>query len=591
MRRILRLTLILVFTLFFSCVTRADIGKYDYYTAVRETVEKLKSLLELPEGKVEKVIGDRVYISFPNIKGIRINSFGMIYKPGDYIRDPKTGKVYPGVDIPLASFTVEDVKGGYAIGRILKANDRIIPGYTVRSISEACVQVEKGEAKGIDVDLEKLRETVKFVFAEDMTFNVDRSGCLLDIVVKPFLSSGVGGEVLLTLKMAIGNFTARDFVAKVSSVVVAVESSVEGEGAFLSRVFNKSYRLVVTYDVNGDGKDEILLAGDGFVDVMGVDESKELKVLASYDLGKRANMMDRTVYFDKLHIGNDTLIVWSFIVNDVINGLYKAYPKTYILKFSGKKVEKIAEVDYLVRVVDLGGKEGDVIIGWDLNEYGEFDGSPFVVTYSKGKFIKEKKKLEDFLVKVKALGTLYGWYYGVVDDSSSRYFVVVKNGSLEFYDDNANFVATLNDPVGPYSAISFYATPRFFTPPAKRDFEPIEVAKRFYFERRIDSYKLPDGFCIFTIAHDLPSLSRFGIQVSSDYFGNSGRVIGIKRTGDRRIMNFYVAIETPKYYNAYALDFSLGKLDKTNLYIIQLSYLTNVNKVRIDIYKIGKRES
>ncbi len=587
MKKILSVIFILCFVLVASLYAEDGSGRYDYYSAIRELVLKTKDSFNFAKGYVDRMSGDYVYIRFSEPSGVRIGTIATIYRPGSTYTDPESKRTYPGIDVPVAVVRIESLDKGYAIGRVIKLKEKVNKGYVVKPPLEVCVSIDDPEVKEVNVDKSKLIETVKLAFTEETMFSVDKSGCLVDLNIKPKVVAGIGGEVFVSLLLSSSNFTIANPVSKVPSIMVATESNVEEGGAFLSRVFAKDYKFVVSMDVNGDGKDEIILAGDSFVDVFHINESGDLIPLISYDLGKRSKMLNKAIYFDQAKIDGKTYIFWTFVVNEVISGVYKAFPETYVLTISGKRIDLVTELKYPVRVVKMPDR--DIVIGWNINEYGEFEGNPFLLSYRSGKFLKDDRSNIDLIEKVRALGSLYGWYYGLLDDSGKRFFAVIRGGSLEFYDDKGNFVASLNDPIGPYTALCYYATPRFYTPPAKKDFEPLEVAKRFNVERRIEAYKLPDGLYLFTVAHDDPTLAKFGVTVSSDYYGINGRVVGISRTKDRKIVAFYVAIETPKYSNAYALDFSIGELNGKEPYLLALSYLKNTKKTRLDVYKLGRK--
>lgn len=581
--------LALVFLSFISSVSVSDKDvSYDYYGAIRNCLVTVRQVFDVPQGFVDFIRGESVYISFKDKRDLKLPKIGYIYKPGKPFTDPESKKVFPGIDVPVGVVKIDTFSDGYYIGRVLKKWDEIKSGYYFKSPDRVSVEVLEPNIKGVDMKPEDFREVVKIaVLVEDIFESSDKAKFLVRML--PSVLRGPGGEILFSLSLLDGNNVTLVSATSLVRSLLAVKETAgsEREEVELSKVFTKDYKLIRLFDIDGDQRDEIIVAGDSFLDIFSV-KDKDIVPVVSYHLGKRAELVNKIVYLDVAEVGGRKVIFFSVMQNEVINGLYKAIPQTIVFYYDRGKIKELAKLDYLVRVLKDPNSGKTIIIGWNSGEYDPFVDLPFLVNYENGRFVKGKLEIS---AKLKSIGSLYGWYYGSLDTTEDVVFAIIEDEFLNVYNDKGVFIASLPSPLGPYRALSFYITPRFFSPPGSKDFKAIEVAKKIYFERRIEVVKIDETSYLFTLSNDPGEFEKMGLKVSLDYYGSYGRVIGIKSIRRGNMLSYSIVFETPKYANVYALDFATGKPDGKTSYVVQLSYLKNVKKVRVDLLRLRERSS
>jgi len=582
----------------------------DYKSSVREILSQFEKYLSLPRGRISLVKGDVVWAVFGDVKRVKPGYEFVVYKPGKPFKDPDTGMVFPGIDVEVGVVRIKEVKGKFAIGRVVYKKEPVKKGYILSPPDEVRIVLLPVENKtGDKIDTEKLRTLIKLIFMEEPGFTVYddvKKARGYFFVVKPVLLRDSSGKTILSFVFTSGisksplfalNSEVKLVRAVSSTELLEAQESEEGPGKWgafsgliTSRVFKTRYKLVAAGDVNGDGSDELVLAADGVVDVYSL-EGKEFKKILSYDWGKRGVLVYRFVGLDVADINGNGIpeIYVSAVEQDIVDGVFKAYPSSFVLEYDKNKdkLVKRAKIPYLVRVVKNTLEPSGVLFAQKMGEYEPFVGSPFYLVYEKGRY-KPDKKVPSF---IKAMRSLYGWTYDDVNGDGKIEVVMIDDNFLRIFSEKGEPIWESPDTLGEFTHLYFYQTPRFFTPPTDKNFDPIEVAKKRRIERRIlTEFCESDGkVAIFTIENDVPTFFIAGIHVETDYTGINGRVVKIEEVSKGVVYGAYYDVlwETPKYKAIYGEDFAIGDFDRDGvLDVAFLGYLKGKGKVRVDVYKI-----
>ena len=591
---------------------RKERGKlvYDYKSAISNLIVDFKNFLNLPDGRVALVKRDILWISFKDVSAIKPNYEFVIYKPGKSFRDPETGMVFPGIDEPVGYAKIIEIKNNVAIARVIKKISEIKKGYRVGSPEEIKLYIEKPENRSdVSVDVGKLYDLIRFSFMEEPTFTVysaEEKPSGYYYVIKPVLFKDTSGALRLSfvVNSSFSNVslvalnTKVKLVRSISSteLMKAQEAEATGKwgqfaGLITTRVFKKKYKLVSAGDVNGDGQDELVLIADGLVDVYQI-KGKEFVRILRYDMGRRGEMLYKFLWVDVADIDRDGTpeIYVSAVRQDLVNGLLKAYPESFVLIYDAKKhkLRRRKTFGYLIRVIKNYEYPEGVLLGQKMGEFEPFVGHPFMVRYEKGKYVIDKKAIPSF---VKAIDVLYGWTYDDINKDGKAEVIVMDDTFLRIYSLKGEPIWESPDTMGKFTHVYFYLTPRFVNPPTMKNFDPLEVAKIVRIERRIETRycEEDDKPCIFTIENDVPGFLIAGIHVETNYTGVNGRVVKIEEVSKGVVYGAYFDVlwETPKYRAIYGEDFALGDFNRDGvLDVAFLGFIKKAKKARVDIYKI-----
>ena len=572
----------------------------DFETASRTLTSKLLNFFNVPEGKIAHVVRNKAWVSIPSAKPLKPGLVLVVYRPGKPIVDKETGQVFPGIDEPVALFKIEGRSKGYYYGTLKSVASPVHKGYKVRLPEVIKIFVDCSYISNAAYG-KSLCDIVKLSIAQEPKFSVVDSLTrdAFTYVVMPKVIEDPSGRVKLSylLKAPSSKVEFMAFssdVRAVKSVSTAMllqgNQEVAGrwakyEGLIASRVFTDKFKLLSAADFDGDGKWELVAASDGMVKIFRL-KGKEFIPVATYSLGRRGEFY-RFLRIYTLDIDGDKVpeIYVSCVFQDIVNGQYKAYASSFVLKYKEGKLKKVADFDYLLRVADIQGSK--VLLGQKVGEYEAFSGPIFAVRYVDGHYRIDKR----VPASIKKFGSLYGWAIGDVTGDGKPELVVLDDDLLEVETLNGTLIWESEEPLGPFTHLFFYQTPRFVRIPAMKNYEPEEVAVRRIMPRKLELKYFPqeERTAILTVANDEKKFFIAGIKIFTEYDGINGRVVKVEKVSEGTLYSSYfdVVWETPKSPVIYGQDFAVGDFNGDGvLDLAFLGYLKKSGKTRVDIYKL-----
>ncbi len=565
----------------------------DFKEASEKLSSDLRALFSIPEGKVILVKGSKVLVDFGKVADkLKAGLVLTVYKPGKPIVDKETGQVFPGIDEPVGTFKVVSIKERYVWGDF--KGKEVKKDYKIKFPEVVELDLDCSRVK----DQEGLCETVKLSLLQEPKFSLSSKA---EFVVQPYVLKDPVGRVFLVYQLLLkesGSLT--DIVAfsqqvkqvKTVSTAMLLQSGEEAlkkfskfEGLLASRVFKEKYILITSGDFDRDGKDEIVLAANGRVDVYKL-KGKEFVKFASYSLGRRGDFYRFLRVFTYDADGNGIPEIYvSSVFDDIVSGLYKPYADSFVLVYENGKLKRKDRFKFMLRLVEIGGKK--YIIGQHLGEYDSYSGPIFRVTFNRGKY-KVDNLLPDYIRKI---GYIYGWSIGDLNGDGKEELAILDEGMLSIKTLNGTTIWDSEEPLGPFTHLYFYQTPRFVRIPAMKNFDPEEVAKRRMVPRKLDVVFFPaeNRYGILTVANDEKKFVIAGIKIMTEHEGINGRVVKIEKVAEGTVYSSYFDIvwETPKYSTVYGQDFALGDYNGDGvLDLAFLGYLKKSGKTRVDLYKL-----
>ena len=567
----------------------------DIQGASSRLAERLSSYFDVPTGVVKLYRKGMLWVKFPGRVDLKAGSVLVVYQPGKPIVDPDTGQRFPGIDVPVGYAQAVEKKGELVIFRFLKGEGVPMKGFLVRYPETVKLYVDCSRLSQEDVC-----QQIKVSLMEMPRFSILNSPAADAYVVKPVLIKEPSGRVRLALSLVppATSGAVASFVEKVRSVrAVSTAMLLQGggesskwakyQGLIATRVFASKFMVIGAGDIDGDGKSEVVLAGDGAVKAFRI-KGKSFEKVASFSLGKRGGFY-RFLHLDLLDLDGDGRpeIYVSAVFQDTMEGVYKAYPASFVLVYRDGKLEKVADLKYLLRAVKLDEFGGEILLGQKIGEYQPFKGPIVRIVYKNGSY-QIDKALPGYIRKNECL---YGWAVGDLTGDGKKEMALIDGDILVVSTVNGTEIWESAEPLGPFTHLYFYQTPRFFTPPAMKNFQPEEVAKKRVLPRRINVVYFPseNRNAVLTVANDEKRFIIAGIKIAGDYEGMNGRVVKIEKVSEGTFYSAYfdAVWETPKYSGIYGEDFAIGDFDGDGvLDLAFLGYLRKSGKTRIDIYKL-----
>lgn len=364
------------------------------------------------------------------------------------------------------------------------------------------------------------------------------------------------------------------------------------QSALASRVFKERFYSVAVGDVDGDGKQEIVLLGAKSLNVYKL-KGKEFEKRYVYRLPTWGAYSHRYLWVDVADVngnGRPEVFITS-VVEDVIAGYIRPHLSSMVLELKGEKFKVLQKrMPYYLMVVrpDVG-KKLPVLLAQKMGEYEPFEGAVLQLVWRGGKYVKASKPVYSFISK---LDHLYGFTWDDFNlDGRLEVALLDKDNYLTIYNTKGQPLWESPDSLGVVNYDFFYQTPRFPRIPAQKNFSPEEVALTRYIPRRlVTAYLEGEGkVSIFTVVNDIPSFVVAGIKLEAPWRGVNGRVIKLAFVGSGKAQGAYFDIlwESPKFKDLYAQDLALGDVNGDGvLDVVFLSYNKKVGKMRIDIYPV-----
>ncbi len=597
MRRYLLLFLLLaVFSLPSYPFVRKGAGKLslDVGSAADRLSRSLVALFNVPEGRVVLVKGNRVWVRFPKSSALKPGATFVVYKPGAPIVDPETHQRFPGIDEPVGYFRLEEIKKGIAVGYASGEKATYKKGYLVRY----------PEVINIRVDCSSLNSTsyceiVKISLMKQPRFAIVGSSEPYAFTVVPKMVSEPSGRVRLVYEIK-APFTGASIwafdtevkaVRAVSTAMLLEGGEREKWGRFkefmASRVFKQKYLIMTSADFDRDGKDELVLVSKKSVDIYKL-KGKGFVRFASYKIGKRGE------FYSFLRVGTLDMdgdgipeIYISAVYNDIIDGKYVPEPASFALAYKNGKLKKIKDFKFLIRIAKVDQLGGYVLLGQRLGDYTPFSGPIFRVVYKNGHYAIDNH-LPGY---IRNLECIYGWALGDVNGDGKEEMALLDEDILRIMTLNGTEIWESAEPLGPFTHLYFYQTPRFATPPTMKNYEPEEIAKKRIVPRKIMVEYFPEENrnAVLTIANDVKKFFIAGVKIATDYEGINGRVVKIEKVSQGTLYSafFDVVWETQKFSTIYGEDFAVGDFNGDGvLDLAFLGYLKKSGKTRVDVYRL-----
>jgi len=582
----------------------------DIKASAEALVQKLEKRFTPPPAKVVLVRKGEVLLLAQG--SIPIGLEVVIYKPGKPIIDKKTGSTYPGFDTPVALAQVARREGKYYLARLVRTWGTVERGYKVEPPQVVYVTVAPPKVEaGVEVDPKELSTVLNFALGESLLFRLLAPGESLPsnaygVVLHPVVASGGTLPVLgcyvesMVTKSSLFALQESMKLVKTASYADILKKKTlmetgEWEGymsALASRVFKEKFYSVAVGDVDGDGKDEIVLLGAKSLNVYKL-KGKEFQKKYLYKLpsfGAYAHRYLRVDLADLNGNGRPEVFITS-VVENLISGYIRPYLSSMVLELKGDKFKVIQKkVPYYFMVVHPSvGKRPAVLLAQKMGEYETFQGPVFQLVWNGKRYVKAPKPTYSFVTK---LDHLYGIAWDDFNlDGKLEVALLDKDNYLTIYNTKGQPLWESPDSLGVVKYDFFYQTPRFPRIPAMKNFDPTDVAIKRYIPRRlVTAYLEADGkVSIFTVVNDVPSFVLAGIKLEAPWQGVNGRVIKLAFVGSGKAYGAYFDIlwETPKFKDLYAEDLALGDVNGDGvLDVVFLSYNKKVGKMRIDIYPV-----
>ncbi len=621
MKRGLGIFLLLVFSLFLADAWSAETLKpqrpkglysFDIKASAEALVKKLEERFTFPEGRVVLVRKGEVLIQAP--QEIPLGLEVTVYRPGKPIVDKKTGKTYPGFDTPVALVQVKRREGKLYLAQVVKAWEKIKRGYKVEPPQVVYVRIAPPKVEtNVEVDPKELATVLNFAVGESLLFKLMGSNEALPpqgygIVLHPVVTSGgtlpvlgcyvdsmVSQRPLFALQESMKLVKTASYSEIMKKKTLMETGEWEGYmSAIASRVFKEHYFSVAVADVDGDGKEEIVLLGQKSLDVYKL-KGKEFQKKYSYRLPTYGAHAHRYLRVDTADIngnGRPEIFITSVVENIFSgSGFITPYLSSMVLELHGKKFKVLQKkMPYYLMVVHPSmGERPPVLLAQKMGEYTPYQGHVFQLVWNGKKYVKAPKDIYPFISK---FDHIYGFTWDDLNLDGQLEIAILDNDNyLTVYDTRGKPLWESPDSLGVVQYAFFYQTPRFPDVPAMKNFDPEEVAKKRYIPRRLlSSYLEGDGkVSIFTVVNDIPSFVVAGIKLEAPWRGMNGRVIKLAFVGSGKAYGAYFDIlwESPKFKDLYAEDLALGDVNGDGvLDVLLLSYNKKVGKMRIDIYPV-----
>jgi len=608
--------LILLFVVTISYALPRGTG-YDVKSAVDSCVSQLKERLGSSKGRVVSARGTTVVAVFDSSLGLHRNQELLVTRPGPSIKDPDTGKVYPGFPVNVAVVRIENLAGTRAEAKVEKVWEAIRPGYRVVPPFEPWVILEPASvdpalAKSDELTPDQVESFVKISVGEDPSFHIGAPPLperQYGFRLHPVVHNGVKGPELALEVLSVYAPTASPVLVVANTIPMVQTASYavlgkrkklieSGEwggytSSVASRVLKGEIHSVACGDVNGDGKvDIVTLDSDGNVRVFDLHE-KEFKEILSYRIREGGGEHHRFLTLDLADLngnGREEIFV-THVREDLITGKLKPHLSSYVLEVdrNGKKINVLAKREpYYFRVVRNSIHPEGMVLAQKMGEYKPYEGGIKRVTWH-GKRLAFDDKLPPFF---KGIDRIHGFIWDDLSgDGKIEVAVIDNDGFLEVMNLKGEPLWTSPDSLGPVAYNFFYQTPRFIRIVAEKNYEPENVAKKRSLPRRLlVRYLKGDGqIALFTVMNDTPSFVVAGVYIESPWYGMNGRVVKMEQVGKGKASASYFDIlwETPKFADFYGEDLAIADFNGDGaLDVLLLGRSKRSKKSRLDIYPV-----
>ncbi len=585
---------------------------FDIKASSEKLVKSLEARFQVSPSKVALVRKGEILVE--SLGGIPLGLELVVYKPGRSIVDKSSGKTFPGFDIPVALVQVKRREGKLYLAQVSKAWGQIKKGYKVKGPEMVYVKVAPPKVEGnVPVDAKELETVFKFSLGEFLFFRLLGSqetlpGQTYGVLLHPVVTSGGTMPVLgcyvdslLTHRPLFALQESLKLVKSASYTEIMKKRTLMETGewggyqmAMASRVFKEKMTSVAVADVDGDGKEEIILLGPQTLQVCRL-KKKEFQKVYQYKLPTRGGYARRYMRVDVGDIngnGRPEIFITS-VVEDLMSGFIRPHLASMVLELRGKKFKVLEKnMPYYLMVVQprADKKSRPILLAQKMGEYQPFEGPVVQMIWNGKKYIPAKKPVYPFISK---FGHLYGLIWDDFKlDGKLEVAVVDNDNYLSVYDTKGHPLWESPESLGVVRYDYFNQTPRFPRFPAMKDFNPGDVALKRYLPRRlVSAFMEGEGrMALFTVVNDVPSFVAAGVKLETPWQGVNGRVVKLAFVGSGKAYGAYFDIlwESPKFKDLYAQDLALGDVDQDGvLDVVFLSYNRKIGKVRVDIYPLS----
>ncbi len=590
---------------------------YDVKSAVDSCLLQLKDRLGSSKGRVVSVRGTTVVAVFDSPMGLHRNQELLVTRPGPSIKDPETGKVYPGFPVNVAVIRVNNLSGARVEATVEKRWESVHSGYEVTPPFEPWVVLEPASVdpafvKDGEITPDQVDSFVQISVGEDPSFHIGKLPLperQYGFRLHPVVRKGVGGPELAFEVLSVYAPSAPPVLVVANTIPVVQTASYavlgkrkklieSGEwggytSSIASRVLKGDVHSVACGDVNGDGKvDIVTLDSEGNIRVFNL-HKKEFREILSYRLRVGGGEHHRFLTVDLAdlnHNGREEIFV-THVREDLITGKLKPYLDSYVLEVgkNGKKMRVLAKREpYYFRVVRNSIHPEGIVLAQKMGEFEQYKGGIKRVTWH-GKKLSFDDKLPPFF---KRITRIHGFIWDDLNgDGKVEVAVIEDDNFLEVMNLKGEPLWTSPDSLGPVAYNFFYQTPRFIKIVAEKNYEPENVAnKRSVPRRLLVHYLKGDGrVALFTVMNDVPSFVVAGVYIESPWYGMNGRVVKLEQvgTGQASAAYFDILWETPKFADFYGEDLAIADLNGDGaLDALLLGRSKRSKKSRLDIYPI-----